>query len=108
MKELNKPTDLPIGTILINYYANMMAFFKVLKTTEKSVVVQELEFETGPSKIDWLHRTIKPKDEFDRYSKPKRKMVKFLKDGGFAVPDVIGHGSMSIYDPESEYTVYWD
>ena len=110
--ELNTPKDLILGTILVEGYCNMLAFYVVIGTTEKSVLLKEIMFDSGPDPAGYPYVAVKPNPDRDYLvnGKPKiiRKYVKFLKDGGFWIPGPIDGRGMSIYNPKQHYSCYWD
>lgn len=107
-KELNTPMDIPVGTVLIDSFLNSLVFYKVLKTSAKSVVLQELDFETSADEAGYPYVKVTPVDRpWAGIVKPVRKIVRMLSDG-FYIPSLHGYGSLAIWDDTRDYSVYWD
>lgn len=123
-KELNTPMDLELGTILADWWNGMADFYQVISTTNKSVKLRKIEWETcAPDEkdedFDPTHRTARiklgddgdviPEKDWQGNNKIIRKMVKFCKDGGFYIPTAWNAcGSMKIVtDLKKKYSFYW-
>lgn len=124
--ELNTPKDLEIGTILSNSFNGMTNYYEVIGTTEKSVKLREIRWETcapdpgmtadGNPTYRAAHLVLDEKGntvpELDWQGKEKiyRKMVHFLPKGGFCIPSVTwGRGCLSIFSGKltEKWSVYW-
>lgn len=115
--------EIKIGTILKDSFNGMADFFRVIKTTEKSVTVEELQWETcAPDEPndDPTYRTARirlddkgePIIKKDFTGKPiiKTRRVRYNKDGDIYLPSFgwSNCASVSIVeDIHKKYEFYW-
>lgn len=111
----NEPKDIPVGTILTQYWLNSMTYYMVTRTTKKCVEFVDI-FDT---QVGFDHdgggtgtRYCMPDfvKTFERKGCPKKilKVTKPAKGGGFYIPGVHSGfmcGPMRLWDgtPDSEY-----
>lgn len=122
---LNTPKDIPIGTILSDSWNGMSDFFEVIKTTDKSVTVRKIKWETcapdagmtadgDPTyraariKLDENGNTV-PEVDWTGKEKVYRKLVKPARNGGFYIPSIAWNGgSVAIVaDKNKKFSFYW-
>lgn len=125
MMNWKTPKDIPLGTILRDSWNGMSDFYEVVDTTEKSVVVQKIRWETcepdNPDDVDPCHRCVhlvldkKGNPVPEKGFRPgenvptKRKMVTFKKDGGFYIKSISwnGGGVSILEDKTKKMIFYW-
>lgn len=109
--KLESPRQIEVGSFLVEAFANSLAFYKVLSTTDKSVVLQRVHdkqtrFENagGPTGYRYCAPTDRPYSE-----KKVRKIARPSRSGEtFIISGPIGKAPMALYDPSAEYSEYYE
>ena len=110
---LTSAKQIKVGSYVVESFANSLAFYKVMATTDKSVTLLRVQDEMthfenagGPTGYRYCKPTDKPYCEYD---KPFRKICRTNKDGSISIPGIISRWNcVQLYNPNHEYSEYYE
>lgn len=110
--EIKSTADVEVGSYMVEFFANSIAFYRVLKTTAKTISIQRVQSkEVGFEPLGGCtgYSTVIPTDKpyYGEGTKIERKVAQPYSKGVY-FSGSIGRGTLSVYQPDATYSEYYD